>query len=163
MSKFVCSVCGEEHEGLPALGLHKPDYWLSLTPKQQKQGKIDSDICKTHDGHFFVRCVLVIPLLDGPEKTLEYGPWSSLSEDNFKRYVKTFRDNDQSKIGPMFGWFSNDLQAFPGSLNLKCQVWPQDNNQRPHIELEASDHPLSLAQRNGITFARALELVHSPI
>lgn len=160
MSKFICSVCGEEHEGLPALGLHKPDYWLSLTPEQQDQGKIDTDLCMTHDGHFFIRCVLEIPIVDGPEKTLEFGPWASLSGANFDRYIQTFADPDQSKLGSMFGWFSNNLRGFPGSLNLKCQIWPQDNKQRPLVELEPTDHPLSVAQRDGITFARALELVH---
>jgi hypothetical protein len=157
---FVCSVCGEEHDGLPALALGKPDYWLSLTPGQQEQGKIDANLCATFDDHYFVRGVLVIPITDGPEPTIEFGPWSSLSADNFKRYVATFEDEDQSKLGEMFGWLSNELYGFPGSLNLKCHVLPQDSNQRPLIELEPTDHPLALAQRNGISFERALQLVH---
>lgn len=157
---FVCSVCGETHDGLPALTLKRPDYWLTLTPEQQAEGKADDGLCVTPDGHFFVRCVLVIPLLDGPERTLEFGPWSSLSEDNFWRYVGTFKDPDQSELGDMSGWLSNEVRGFPGSLNLKCRVCPQDNDQRPLVQLEPTDHPLAVAQREGISFARALKLTH---
>ncbi|MBT9444701.1 MAG: DUF2199 domain-containing protein [Hyphomonadaceae bacterium] len=160
---FVCSCCGKIHDGLPALTLLRPDHWLSLTADQQAEGKCGDDLCKTPDGHFFVRCVLSIPLIDGPEQTLEFGPWCSLSEENFYRYVETFDDADQSKLGQMFGWFSNELSGFPQSLNLKCNVVPQDGRKRPRIELQPTEHPLSIAQRSGLAWQTALEIAHGHV
>lgn len=157
---FVCSICGKAHEGLQAVAYLRPQYWLGLTPEQQSQGKIDQDLCATFDGHSFVRCALRLPLTDGPERTLEFGPWSSLSEKNFWRYVETFQDPEQSKIGDTFGWLSNEIKGFPASLNLSCRVEPQDNNQRPLILVDPSDHPLSVAQRAGISFEQALRIAH---
>jgi len=37
-------------------------------------------------------------------------------------------------------------------------VHPQEGRQRPYIELEATDHPLAIEQRAGITFDRLLDL-----
>ena len=160
---FVCSVCGETHDGFPALALKAPDHWITLSPEQQALGKIDANLCASPDGHFFVRCVFVIPIVDGPEPNLELGPWSSLSEENFWRYVETFKDADQSKIGDMFGWLSNELRGFPNLINLKGRVWPQDNNKRPFLELEPTNHSLSVAQREGITFEHAHQIASNSL
>lgn len=160
---FVCSVCGEEHDGLPALTFKSPDYWRALDEESRAAGRCDADFCvtRTPEENFFIRCVLVLPINDGPERTLEFGVWSTLSRENFMRYGETFSDSDQSKLGPMFGWFSNEMRGdFSGSFNLKCRVHPQDNRQRPMVELEPTDHPLAVAQREGITFEYAQRLMH---
>lgn len=54
-------------------------------------------------------------------------------------------------------WFSNSLPGYPDTFNLKCQVYPQSDRQRPLIELEPSDYPLSLEQQNGLSLDRVLE------
>lgn len=157
---FVCSICGQQHEGLQAIAYFKPQYWLELSPEEQALGKIDSDLCASGDGHFFVRAVLEIPIVDGPISTLEFGPWSSLSEPNFWRYVETYNDPDQSKIGDMFGWLSNEVRGFSGSLNVSGRVLPRDNNQRPVFIVDPGDHPLAVAQSKGISFEQALKIAH---
>jgi len=159
---YVCVVCGQEHDGLPALAFHRPDHWLALSAEQQAQGKCDNDLCMTPDGNFFVRGVLEIPIVDGPEPNIEFGVWTTLSEASFGQYVTSFSDLDQSKLGTLFGWFANEMRnEFAGSTNLKCNVRPQDNRQRPLIEIQQpSDHPLAIAQRDGITFEHAQRLVH---
>ena len=160
---YICSVCGDEHEGFPALAFKRPDYWLGLSPFKTILGKADNDSCRTSDGHFFVRGVLEIPVLNGPEPKLDFGLWSTLSKANFRRYRKTFHDADQSKLGSMFGWVSNEINAFPGSTNQKCYVYPRDGRLRPLLEIEPSDHPLSLAYQNGITFELAQSIVHEAL
>lgn len=59
---------------------------------------------------------------------------------------------------PWFGWFSNRLIDYPDTINLKCHVYLQQQQQRPFIELEPTDHPLAVEQRDGITFDRLLEI-----
>jgi hypothetical protein len=43
-------------------------------------------------------------------------------------------------------------------VNLKCHVRPRSGRQRPLIELEPTDHPLSVEQRDGISIDRLLEI-----
>ena len=157
---YVCSECGKTHDGFPALAFKRPDYWLGLPAYKKFFGKSDDDRCRTPDGHYFVRAVLEIPVHNGPEPKLEYGLWASLSKKNFRRYAMTYGDADQSKLGPMFGWMSNEISDFPGSLNLKCYVQPRDEKLRPMLEIEPTDHPLSLAHHNGIAFELAQRIVH---
>jgi hypothetical protein len=41
---------------------------------------------------------------------------------------------------------------------MKCRVRPQNDSQRPLIELEPTDHPLSAEQQNGISLDRILDI-----
>ena len=157
---FACTHCGETHEGLPAWVAAKPDPWFGLTEDEQRRAKCDENLCDTRDGHFFVRAVLQLPLVEGPEPSFEFGVWGSLSEDNFKRYTENFQRRDRSKLGWMFSYLSNELPGFPGTRGLKAHLHPQDDLQRPLMELEPTDHPLAIAQREGIPFAKALEIIH---
>lgn len=157
---FVCPQCGSTHNELLALGSIAPDYWLLLTEDQRAKGKIDSDLCASGDGHFFVRCVLQLPLIGGPASVFEFGPWASLSEANFWRYEEAYDDPLQGGLGAMFGWLSNELSGFPNSLHLASEVILRTDKLRPTIILQPSDHPLYKAQKEGIMFEHALELVH---
>lgn len=110
-----------------------------------------------------MRGVLEVPLADR-EGVLSFGVWTSLSRDSFLRYLPTFEEEneaDRIDLPPMFGWFSNSLPGYPETLNLKCSVYARTGGLRPLIELEATDHPLSIAQREGIPFSRAVEYVHA--
>ena len=158
---FVCSICGETHEGLPAWTYGRPDHWLGLSLEQRDQGVCNDDLCRAPDGHYFIRTVLELPLIDGPEPTFELGVWGSLSAANFDRYVDTFDHDDQSKLGLMFSYLSNEVRGFPGSHSLKANLRPQDHRKRPFMDLEPTDHPLAVAQRSGISFAKAHQLIHS--
>lgn len=157
---FVCSVCGETHEGLAAWAYGRPDNWLGLSDSEKAEGKCSDDLCRTPHGHFFVRAVLELPLIGGPQPTFEFGVWGSLSAANFERYVDTFDDDDQSKLGPMFSYLSNEVRGFPDSFALKSNLLPQDHRKRPFVELEPTDHPLAIAQRVGIEFGKVLEIIH---
>jgi hypothetical protein len=156
---FVCSVCGETHEGLPARVFHYPDLWLSLSDAEREAGKVDSDLCMTSQREFFVRAVMRLPLIDGPEPTFEFGIWGSLSEANFLRYVETYNDLDQSKLGPMFSYLSNEIGAFPDSYALPGDLIPQDVG-RPLFVLKSADHPLAIAQTEGVAFSKVHEIIH---
>lgn len=157
---FVCTRCGETHEDLAAWTYKKPDPWLGLTELQKAAGKCDDDLCRTDDGHFFVRAVLELPLIGGPQTTFEFGVWGSLSEVNFYRYVESFDDDDQSKLGSMFSYLSNEVRGFQDSFALQADMEPRDDRLRPVLLLHATDHPLAIAQRDGISFEKVLDIVH---
>lgn len=54
----------------------------------------------------------------------------------------------------MFGWLSTELPIYPDTINLKTNVHMRAVGIRPLIELEPTNHPLAMEQRNGITRLR---------
>jgi hypothetical protein len=159
-----CASCGETHVGIFDLGCMKPDFWQDAAEVSPNSALADSTHCLTEDfcilnnEHFFVRCVLMLPLIGYPGEYFGFGVWSSLSEKNFDKYAASFDDGEPEDMGPWFGWFANRLKGYPDTLNLKCQVHPQAERQRPWLELEQSDHPLARDAHEGITYERLLEI-----
>lgn len=163
---WTCPNCHAVHIGLFDMACGKPDAWPGpADDKLPNSTVLDSvnflseDFCILNDEHFFVRAVLEIPLIGAPAGIcFAYGIWSTLSRKNFEIYVDRFDAGEFDGVGPWFGWFSNALRNYPNTLNLQCQVRPRSNHQRPWIELESTDHPLVVEQREGITLDRLLEI-----
>ena len=95
------------------------------------------------DEYYFIRGVIKIPIHDY-EQDLGFGVWVSQKKENFETYLENY---DTPDIGPFFGWLSNEFK-FGGvsTLSLKTMAYFQGDGQRPLIELDESDHPLSVAQ-----------------
>jgi hypothetical protein len=155
---YHCAVCGEFHDDLPDIGLDRPDHWWSV-PEEERARRIEltPDTCIIDGEDFFVRGIIEIPVHLCAEN-FGFGVWISQKRENFEMY----RQNpDSSDIGPFFGWLSTHLACYDEStLLLKTRAHFQGNNQRPLIEVEESEHPLSIDQRNGISLERAWEIVH---
>jgi hypothetical protein len=153
----VCSSCGQTHRGIFAIAYPAPFYWTgNPTPVEPRNVQdwnsfLTSDLCVVGGEHFFVRCTIELPLRGVQEETFSYGVWASLSKSNFQIYYNSFRSDEQGRHGPWFGWLSNRIAHFPDTLELKCHVRPQNGNRRPFLELEATEHQLSIAQREGLT------------
>ena len=155
-----CASCGDSHDELPAATLRAPDVWFEASEQEQtEEFDLTSDTCIWKDEHFFVRCVLSLPLADR-DGTFDFGVWSTLSRENFASYMRIFENAERATLGPMFGWFANRLPGYPETTNLKCNIYPRDSGLRPTIELEPSDHPLSIQQQRGIRFADAVAYCH---
>jgi hypothetical protein len=161
---WVCGGCGSKHAGVFDLVCSKPDAWPGSDDWSENVELLNSnhilteDFCVLNGEHFFVRCVVQLPILVEPGATFGFGVWSTLSKRSFDLYVETFDSGEQGDLGPWFGWFSNHLKGYPDTFNLKCQVHPRAARQRPLIELEPTEHPLAIEQRDGITFDRLLEI-----
>ena len=158
---YSCTCCGKVHDDLPDVAFDMPGYARSIPGDEQSQRvKIDSDLCAVDQEHFFIRGVLLIPIINH-NQSLGFGVWVSQKRENFQCYLANY---DSEKIGPFFGWLSNEFN-FKGqpTLNLKTMAHFQGNGQRPLIELEESNHPLYLAQKNGITLDEAWKIAHEYI
>lgn len=57
----------------------------------------------------------------------------------------------------------SSLPYKPSTLNLKALVHTQPVGERPLIELEETDHPISVEQHRGITMARVQQIAESGI
>ena len=155
---YTCTCCGRQETGLPAIAYGSPDIYFGSSDEDKEQRfSLTSDQCIMDDEFYFVRCVLQIPIL-GTDETLEWGVWSSLSEQSFDAYQDYYDCDPPDDLPPFFGWLSTALSGYPDTTSLKCDVHLRGDNQRPLIELQENDHPLSIDQRNGISVERALEL-----
>jgi len=164
--EWICPSCCLSHRGLFDLVCGKPDCWpgpddtADYVPNSfalTSGNFLSEDFCVLND-NCFVRCVLRLPIIGGEGISFGYGAWSTLSRKNFELYKSMFDVGEMTDLGAWFGWFSNRLEGYPDTLNLKCRLHPQNDRQRPLIELEPTDHPLAREQREGITFDRLLEI-----
>src|SRR5215470_11546405 len=105
---WKCASCGEPHKGIFDLGCAKPDFWQGPEEYQPNSTAQNSTNCLTEDfcildgEHYFVRCVLRIPLIGLANEYFAFGVWSSLSKKNFEKYMGTFDSGHQEDLGPWF-------------------------------------------------------------
>ncbi|TGE26209.1 DUF2199 domain-containing protein [Hymenobacter metallicola] len=154
---YQCACCGQLHDSLPDLSSAAP--WPMYTISEQERADrvvLTRDRCVIDNREFFIRGVLEIPI-HGQEEALGFGVWVSQAEENFRKYQNP---PDTDEIGPYFGWFCTEIAAFAPTLSLKSRAHFRGQGLRPWIELEPTDHPLAVAQREGISLARAWEIVH---
>ena len=151
---------------MPSFGWDYPVQYL-LVPEEERDRRVElsSDACVIDEQWFFVRGCLEIPVHDH-EDTFSWGVWCSLSEDNFRRYGAAFDQVSREAGESFFGWLCSAIPNYPDTQQLKTMVrvrpWPT----RPLVELEPTNHPLAVEQREGISAARAREiaehLMHPP-
>lgn len=157
--KFTCSCCGEIHEGSPSFGFSAPHYYHILSEKDKEYiAKLSDDLCViTYENQTdrFVRAILEIPI-GGCDEPFLWGVWVSLSEENFHRYCENF-DSDTYQ-DEYFGWFCSQLPYYPDTLSLKAKVHVTPGGQRPELELESTDHQLSIDFHDGITWEQAVRI-----
>lgn len=154
MFTFKCSTCDEIHEGMPTFGARAPLSYYEV-PEEERESRCDlgSDHCVIDRQFFFVRGCLEIPVI-GESEPFSWGVWVSLSEASFRDWVECYESDKRSQIGPFFGWLNAWLKPYPDTVNLKTMVHLRDNGIRPFIELQPTDHPLAIEQREGITVDR---------
>ena len=158
MFSFKCSACDEVHEGMPSFGAHAPLSYFDVDESERAaRCDLGSDDCVIDGEMFFVRGCIEIPV-HGEEEPFSWGVWVSLSEANHLEWKKCFDLAQRSHIGPFFGWLNAWLAPYPSTVNLKTKVHFRDGGIRPLIELEPTEHPLALEQRNGITVERVAEI-----
>jgi hypothetical protein len=120
-------------------------------------GDLSSDQCIIDPDRFFIRGSIEIPVVDG-DGPFVWGVWVSLSETNFKRASDRWLDPNRMEEPAYFGWLCNSLPGYPETLSLKTSVHTRAAGIRPFVELEPTEHPLAVEQRDGITMARVIEI-----
>ncbi len=156
--RFMCSFCGESHDGVPSFAADAPLSYHDIPPAQRAERcDLGSDDCVIDGEHFFVRGCIEIPV-HGEAEPLSWGVWVSLSQASHLQWIGSFDLQRRSHIGPFFGWLNARLEPYPDTTNLKTSVHLRDAGIRPLIELEPTEHPLSREQREGISPERAAEI-----
>jgi hypothetical protein len=154
---YKCSICGETHDDLSDIGDDKPYYWYTIPEEERSsRAELTEDTCIIAED-YFIRGVIYIPVHDY-DRDFGFGVWVSQKKENFNVYLN---NPDTDQIGPFFGWLSSEITYYEDStLSLKTMAHFIGSGKRPRIEVEPSDHPLAVAQSEGITLAKAWEIVH---
>lgn len=146
-----------------ALAAFCPDQWRGAECYEHN-GAIDldadflsEDFCVLGGQYYMVRAVLEIPV-HGIDQRFSFGAWSTLSRDNFDKYLAGFDDGAYPDTGPWSGWLCNSLADYTDADPLALWVCPQPDRQRPSLFVQADTHPLAMAQDNGISPERVMEL-----
>jgi len=143
---------------MPGFAADAPlNYYAIPETERATRCELGSDDCVIDRNSFFVRGCLEIPVR-GETDPLIWGVWVSLSERSFLTWQEVFDQPHRSHVGPFFGWLNAWLKPYPETMNLKTRVHLRDHGQRPWIELEPTDHPLAVEQRNGISVDRVAEI-----
>lgn len=122
---------------------------------------LSEDFCVLDGEHFFIRSLLEIPV-HGLDDSWGFGCWNTLSRTNFEKYVAGFDDGVCTDDGPWFGWLTNQLKIyFEESDPISVDVFPQPGRQRPKLMVQDADHPLAIAQRDGISAEAMLTLLRA--
>lgn len=151
---FVCSICGEEHVGLPTDWAYRlPDeVWALPESRRQEESRYSDDLCQWGE-RFFMRCVLPTPLI-GANDSFGWGAWAEVSREVFERYLE-FYDKDGSAEPRLPGRLANALSAYAGSMGAVVEIQLRDPKSRPELFLPATDQSLlAEEQRAGVDHAR---------
>jgi hypothetical protein len=159
MSRSICRHCGTELTIPLCFGADAPVAWEALSVvDRQNRARLTSDLCEIDRQHFFVRGLLQIAI-QGADQVFTYLVWSSLSASNYERTQELWGVVGREHEPPYFGWLNSALAGYPNTVNLKLNVHTQPVCERPLVELEPTEHPLAVEQREGITWSRVHELV----
>ena len=168
---WTCAGCDEVHHGVMDLAAFAPDPWPHGEEKEPNGALrfdgdfLSEDFCVLDGKYFMVRAVLEIPVHGLAEK-FSFGCWSTLSRENFERYLDGFDHGDFPDWGPWSGWLCNQLETYLGTDPQSVWVYPQPDRQRPTLLVMDADHRLAIDQHDGITIERLAEILryygHAP-
>jgi hypothetical protein len=160
--RFLCSTCGAEHDfDEISFGTDAPLQWDLLSKEERSRSLLGGDQCEidSREGQsFYVRACLEIPI-QGTDRSFTWGVWCSLSKQSYDEISEHWDDPARSSIGPHFGWLCTKIPGYRDTAFLKTMVHQRDVGVRPSVELEPTDHPLAVDQRDGIEEHRLKELV----
>lgn len=159
---FFCNACGQHHSHLPMeFGANAPTIYNSI-PDAEREARCEltDDLCVIDDEFFFIRGCLELPVVDN-DAPFTWGVWASLSMESMQRCYEIWDQEGRETEPPLFGWLSTSLPLYPETMSLKTHVHTRPLGQRPFIELEPTDHPLSLEQRGGITMDQVREIAET--
>lgn len=162
---YQCRTCGQIHDGPPfSWNFGAPAGWeVTTDPTSRCWGELYDEQAILHCQHetsFFMLGNIWLPVVDADED-FSFTVWVSLSEQSFERAIERWDDPQRTDEPAYFGWLSSVVPDYPATMKLMINLHTQPLGVRPHVELEPTDHPLAVEQREGITVARVIEIAEA--
>jgi hypothetical protein len=150
-----CSTCGETHEDVPlSFAAGFPDNYANLTADaREERCLISSDQCVIDENQYYIRGCLEIPI-QGTDEIFLWGVWALLSAEDFLEISECWEETGREDThGPFKGRLGNALQQYykPDAFNLKLTLKLRPVGNRPLFLVEERDHPLAVAQKQGMS------------
>jgi hypothetical protein len=160
MTGFVCRTCGEFHGNLPlAFGPDAPASWAEAEPSARStDSALSSDQCVIGGEFFFVRGCIDVSIHDSTD-VFRWLVWVSVSRASFERISELWTTEGREAEPPYFGWLNTRLPGYPDTFNLKVNLHTRPVGDRPYVEVEPTDHPLAIEQRNGLSWVDVYDRV----
>ena len=162
--KWKCGKCDAEHGWPFDLAARAPDPWphgedYEPNSALRMEGDfLSEDFCVLEGKYFMIRCVLQIPVI-GVDEQFGFGCWSTLSCENFDKYIDGFDNGEYDDTEMWFGWLCNRLENLtPGTEPPAVWVQRRPDRQRPLLWAQDDNFPLAIAQDEGISATRMLEI-----
>lgn len=157
-SSFVCTVCHAPHPGMPM------GYRVSFPAERYPDGAVvferDGELVRAAEDRF-VLANIELPVAGRPHEHFVWTCWISLSEESYERMQRLWDRPDRAQQEPAFGFVSVALPTYePTTFALKSRVYTRAIGLRPWVELEPTEHPLAVEQRDGIGEERAAAVYH---
>ena len=153
---YICSICGKDHPAIPRdMAYKRPgDYFDIPADEREKRvwfdAEMNPDLCVIDGSKFYLRGVLALPV-KGEEDEFRWGTWVQVEKKDFRRYYELWNETDVSNETTFRGLLSGGVRDFEDSDGLEVIVELQSDNQRPRLNVVTPDHPLAIAQREGVT------------
>lgn len=161
---WKCANCDAEHGWPFDLAVSAPNVWpheFDYEPNgalRMEGDFLSEDFCVLGGEYFMVRAVLPIPVI-GLKDQFGYGCWSSLSRENFEKYLDAFDTGEYEVMGPWTGWLMNRLAEIAEEPDpIAVNVQPRQGRMRPELWVMDEEHPLGAAQQQGVTAEKILEV-----
>ena len=139
-------------------GASAPALWFDIPEAERgRRCLLSSDQCVIDDRHFFIVGNLELAVAGSADR-FSWDVWVSLSDRDFARATELWEQPGRESEPPYSGRVSTALPGYPETLDLVSKVHTRAVGHRPRVELEPTDHPLAVEQRQGITLARVREI-----
>lgn len=160
---WVCHICGKSHDELPlSFAADYPDNYANMSAdERESRAVIGTDQCIIDQKEFYVRGCLEIPI-QNDDRVFLWGLWASMWEKDFDELDDCWEtEGRETRFGPYKGRLANALNKdyYPSAANLKLTIRLSAVGQRPLFFIDEPDHPLAIAQRDGMTMKQVEELV----
>jgi hypothetical protein len=156
-SKFKCSHCGKEHDGLPTDWAYKlPDEVHDLSYLDRyARSRHNSDLCTLDESRYFIRTLLCLPLTQGTgDQTFNWGVWVEVDKETHDLYLSSWNE-DISARPRANGRIANAITVYGDTLDLPVEIQFQSGTDRPTVQLTpGTSHALALEQARGISGKR---------
>lgn len=157
--EFVCPTCKKTNRGVPAFrAMHAPaSYYLVPSEERRARCSLAEDNCIVDRKTYLIKGALELPVHDELE-AFSWGVWVAVSEASHTVWKETRQNLRRSHVRALPGWLNSWLPLYPSTINLRVLVHLRDDGEAPSIELQPTDHLLSLEQSRGLSRDRVIQL-----
>lgn len=159
--KYIYQRNNEEDEQIPfCFGTDVPISYYSIPDEERDERiELEQSLCVIDQKYFFHRGRLEIPIIDF-EKNLVFDVWLSISRENFEIRMDDWNNPNRVSNKPYFGWLQTQIPTYKDSINIKARAIEEGLGVIPRIEIGQENHQLTIDQKNGISFTKAIGIVN---